>query len=202
MTVTWTVCNQGTAFTDAPFGTIVALYRDPNRTQLVRDYGTYPNLAYLGPGECYHSRRGSPPHRISGPHFFAVQSDSANDVYELIENNNNLSSVTPTPVTYVPPSFLHVSSVSVAPSPPTAVWAGDKVVVSYTIKNTGGSPIPANSRTWDHAFAIAPGSSWQPQNVVAWHRDHRNGPLLPGEIYTGTEEVTIPSNITARTTCS
>jgi len=99
VTVTWTVCNQGTAFTDAPFwNDRLRLYRDPNRTQLVRDYGTYPNLAYLGPGECYQqTAEVLLPTGISGPHFFAVQSDSANDVYELIENNNNLSSVTPTP---------------------------------------------------------------------------------------------------------
>ncbi|MEI6783111.1 MAG: CARDB domain-containing protein, partial [Verrucomicrobiota bacterium] len=194
ISVRWIVCNIGQAFTDAPqWHDHVRLYSDPNRTTLVKDFGEFVNPSYLGTNECYDQTAALVlPVGISGSHYLVVETDSRNEVFESNEANNRGQVSNPIPVIYVAPPFLHVSSVTVAPAPPTTVWGGDQLTVTWTVKNTGGTPMV--NRSWDHAIAFSPNDAWSSAFVTLFHLEGVSLSLGPGESYTKQHVVTAPAN--------
>ncbi len=193
ITLSWTECNIGDAYTDVPlWHDHVWLYSDTNLTHLAQDYGTFPNPSFLGPGECYEQTVNvALPVGLLGPYYFVVEANADKLVLESNSANNLAIATNPTPVLYVAPGFLHVVSVSVAPSPPTAVWTGDSLTVTWTIQNTGPSPITGLS--WVHAVAVSPVPSWPSSNsVTVLGRAPFTPPLLPGQSYSRQTVITMP----------
>lgn len=187
ISLSWTVCNQGEGATDAPqWSDRIRLYRDAARTELITDFGAVANASYLAPGECYASAADvTLPAGIAGWYYLFVEANSSGEAAEVTRANNSSSNAIF--VTYVAPAFLHVESVVVAPAPPTAVWGGDRVTVTWTVRNTGASPVP-QGRGWDHAIGVN-------SSVLNWHRCGHNGPLMPGDAYTCSDVITVPDNL-------
>ncbi len=97
ITLSWTECNIGDAYTDAPlWDDHVWLYSDTNLTHLAQDYATFPNPSFLGPGECYQQTVNlALPAALSGPYYFVVQANSDLVVHESNSANNLAVSASP-----------------------------------------------------------------------------------------------------------
>ncbi len=188
ITVDWVECNAGQAATSVPLWyDDVSLYADSNLTQLVQDYGAYPNVTFLSPGQCYEQSVDiTLPGGLEGPYYVKVTADSENQVQQSNGGRNYGYTTNPVPVLYVAPGFFHVVSVTVTPGPPTVDYEGYPLTVNYTIENTGGVPIVGH---WDHGIAICPGPVWDGDTaqVAVFHINGTNGAdLLPGQSYSET----------------
>jgi hypothetical protein len=199
--VSWVECNIGQAATSVPLWyDDVSLYADSNLTQLVQDYGTFPNVSYLAPGQCYEQTEAlALPGGLAGPYYFKVTANSGNQVEVTTATNDFAYTTNPVPVLYVAPGFFHVVSVTVQPAPPTVDYAGYPITVNFTIENTGGVPIVGH---WDHGLAICPTPVWNGDisQVVVFHIDPtNNADLLPGQSYTEQYTINVPLNEPAGT---
>jgi hypothetical protein len=200
ISVSWRICNNGEGPTDAAsWYERVYLSPDTDKSHSIKDYGQFVNGSYLAPGECYtESRNLTLPAGISGPHYIIVETDSTHQVSESDESNNTGHSSSAIEIAYVAPGFLHVESVIVAPAPPTTVWAGEQVTVTWTVTNTGETAITG---TWDDAVALSPTPTWDGVNGY-WgviHHIYFNGPLAVGASYSHTASFTVPQGIVSGT---
>jgi hypothetical protein len=195
--VSWVVCNQGQGDTDVPaWYDHLYLSTTTNLSGIVDDYGQYENPSYLAAGDCYEQDvTVTLPVGISGPYYFIVSADSTGEVGEDTGTNIIGSTALPINVQLVTPGFLHVASVQVAPAPPTAVWAGASVTVTWTVQNIGQASITG---TWDDEVTLSPtpiydfvNGYWDVINHIYF-----TGPLAPGQSYTHTEQFTVPQGIT------
>ncbi|HZV34029.1 MAG TPA: CARDB domain-containing protein, partial [Verrucomicrobiae bacterium] len=199
ISVDWIECNVGQAATGAPsWNDHVYLYGNTNLTQLIADYGGFPNISFLGPGECYEQNVDlALPAGLQGPYYVVVKADDLGNVQELTKTNN-IGVSGPLSVQYVPPGFFHVVSTTVAPAPPTAAYLGDLINISYTIENTGGVPISGH---WDNALAITPVPVWNGavNQIAQFHINAENMTLLPGQSYSAQATVRVPLNVSPGT---
>jgi RHS repeat-associated protein len=200
ISVSWRICNNGDGSTDVPtWYEHVYLSPDTDKSHAIKDYGQFENGSYLAPGECYTETYDlALPAGISGSHYIIVETDSTNAVAEADESNNRGHNITPIQVAYVAPGFLHVESVVAAPAPPTTVWAGGQVTVTWTVKNTGSCTITGR---WDDVVALTPTPSWDGVHGYWGVINHIyfDGPLAVGSSYTHTESFAIPQDITPGT---
>ncbi|MGO9809269.1 MAG: Ig-like domain repeat protein, partial [Isosphaeraceae bacterium] len=148
-TFSWTVTNNGTGATNSPTWTD-AVYLSRDQTLSADDIfiGTAENPSALAPGESYtQSLTANIPGNPTGPFFVIVAADSNDGQAEYPFNNDNVTaSSAVVEVQALPaPGFLHVSQVSVSPSPPSTIHGGDFLTVNWTVQNTGGSPVTAGS---------------------------------------------------------
>src|ERR1019366_6324166 len=114
--------------------------------------------------------------------------------------NNTGSMVLPINIQLITPGFLHVTSVQVAPSPPTSVWAGGVVTVTWTVQNTGQSAISNSGYGgWDDEVTLSPTPVYDFVNGY-WDVIHHiwfYGSLAPGQSYTHSAQFSVPQGITA-----
>jgi hypothetical protein len=196
VTVNWTVCNGGAGATDVPLW-YDHLYLSPttNIADAIDDYGTFANPGYLEPGDCYdQSATVTMPVGVSGNYYFIVKTDSTGLLTQQTTSNNIGSSAIPITIQLVTAGFLHVVSVQVAPAPPSSVWGGDTVTVTWTVKNIGQSDITGH---WDDEVTLSPTPVY---DFVHGYWDVINhiyftGPLAPGQSYTHSEPFTVPQGI-------
>ena len=196
--VSWIVCNQGPGATDVPVW-YDHLYLSPttNKADAIRDYGLAANPTYLGSGDCYNqSMSVELPVGAGGLHYLILETDATGLVREENEANNLGHTLVPIDIQYVHPGFLHVESVQVAPAPPTTVWAGSQVTVTWVVRNTGESSVTG---TWDDEVTLSPTPTYD--NVHGYwdviHHIYFSGPLVPGATYSHTATFTVPQSITA-----
>ena len=194
--VSWIICNQGQADTEVPIWyDHLYLSTTTNLAGVIEDYGEYENPSYLAPGDCYEQDViVTLPVGISGPFYFIVNADATGQV-DVDNITNNLGSAPlPINIQLVTPGFLHVASVQVAPAPPTEVLAGQLVTVTWTVENTGQSPITS---TWDDEVTLSPNPVY---DFVHGYWDVINhifftGPLAPGQSYSHTNQFIVPQGI-------
>jgi hypothetical protein len=194
--VSWTVCNQGGGDTDVPLW-YDHLYLSPttNIADAIADFGQFANPSYLAPGDCYEQNaQATLPIGVGGRFYFIVKADSTGLLLEDSRSNSVAATLQPINIQIVQPGFLHVESVQVAPAPPTAVWAGSVVTVTWTVQNTGPSSI---SGTWDDEVTLSPTPTY---DYVHGYWDVINhiyftGPLAPGQSYTHTNAFVVPQGI-------
>lgn len=200
--VNWFICNDGSGDSDAPFWyDHVYLSTTTNRADAIRDYGQYPNPAYLASGDCYfQSARVELPVGAGGLHYFIIETDANGQLLEENEANNRSRSVVPIFIQLVRPGFLHVESVQTAPAPPTAVFAGEQVTVTWTVRNSGESTITSGSYGgWDDAVALSPTPGYDYVHGY-WDVAHHiwfYGSLAPGASYVHSATFTVPLGIAA-----
>lgn len=196
ISVSWVVCNHGGADTDVPIW-YDHLYLSPttNIANAVSDYGQFANPYYLAAGDCYEQTATvTLPIGVGGPRYLIVSTDATGLLAEGNKANNTGATVVPISIQLVRPGFLHVESVQVAPSPPTTVWAGGSVTVTWTVKNTGQSTITG---TWDDEVTLSPTPSYDFVHGY-WDVIHHiffTGPLVAGQTYSQTEQFTVPQGI-------
>lgn len=189
--VSWVVCNQGQADTDVPvWYDHLYLSTTPNLAGVVQDFGEYENPSYLAVGDCYQQDATvTLPVGISGPFYFIVDADATGLVGGDSITNTLGSTALPIDIQLVTAGFLHVASVEVAPAPPTAVWAGDSVTVTWTVQNIGQTSITG---TWDDEVTLSPTPVYDYVNGY-WdviNHIYFNGPLAPGQSYSHTNQFT------------
>lgn len=198
--VTWVVCNNGQADTDVPtWQDHLYLSKTNNLTSVIADFGTFENPSYLAVGDCYQQDvTVKLPVGVSGPFYFVVNSDSEGLVGADTGSNVVGSSTQPINVQFVAPGFLHVASVQVAPAPPTSVWSGDAVTVTWTVENIGQTSITG---TWDDEVTLSPTAVYDFVNGY-WdviNHIYFTGPLDPGQSYSHTNQFLVPKGITPGT---
>ena len=200
--VSWIVCNQGGGDTDIPLW-FDHVYLSPttNIANAIADYGQLENPSYLAAGDCYEQLASVIlPIGVGGPYYLIVKADFTGLLTEESKTNNTGSTIVPINIQLVQPGFLHVESVQVAPSPPTTVWAGGLVTVTWTVRNTGQSTISSGSYGgWDDEVTLSPTPTYDFVNGY-WDVIHHiwfYGSLAPGQSYTHSEQFSVPQGITA-----
>ncbi len=131
-TVNWTVANHGIGVTDPNYWSDrVFLARDALGTDIVKHLGDFEHLGALGPGGSY-SRSGDIllPNGLEGTFYIVVVTGGT---YEFVytENNRRVSSAFPITLT-TPPDLTVVDIVA-----PEIAMEGDRILVSWTVKNVG-----------------------------------------------------------------
>ena len=196
-TFSWVVTNAGTGATDAS-SWVDDLYLSTSRTLdagaiLV---GSAQNPMYLAAGESYvGSLTVTLPDTLHGQYYAIVDTNASGSQAEYIygDNNTTASSLQVSVSPAAAPGFLHVTSVNVSPAPPSTIWSGQAVTVTWTVENTGSATIAG---TWDDGLALSSTPSWDGIHGY-WLSSHYyfNGPLAVGASYTHQETIKLPANV-------
>ena len=202
ITISWDVTNAGTGATDATSWND-SVYISPTPTlnlQTATLLGSVQNQSYLNPGDSYASTlTATLPTTLSGPNYAIVDTNSNNAQYEYIYGNNNATATTmTTQVTPAPaPGFLHVQQVSIL-TPPSGIYSGSPILVSWTVTNTGSSTIPVGGAGYfDDGLALSQTPNWDGVNGI-WlggHQGAQTTPLAVGASYSYTKTISLPSDI-------
>jgi uncharacterized repeat protein (TIGR03803 family) len=201
--VSWTVCNQGVADTDVPLWyDHLYLSTTTDLSGVVMDFGTNENPSYLAVGDCYQQDvTVQLPVGISGLYYFVVSADDAGVVGADAPTNALGATAVPINIQLVTPGFLHVESVQAVPAAPTPVWAGDRIDVTWVVKNTGQSSVTLPSGFWWDDLAISPTTNYDYVHGrfgVAYNA--YGGPTLaPGDTYTNDAAFYVPSDLATGT---
>jgi autotransporter-associated beta strand protein len=198
----WTVTNTGDGATDASAWTD-CVYLSTDRVFDGSDLflGTVQNPSYLAAGESYaQSLTATIPTNVTGQRYVIVVTDNNNAQYEYNdqgtgESNNTRASDTTVTIAAAPsPGYLHVKQITISPTPPNTVFAGQPITVSWTIENTGTTDVTGN---WDHGLVLSPTPDWNGSNGyrLDFHVGQETGPLLPGQTYSRQIVVSLPDNI-------
>lgn len=111
------------------------------------------------------------PNYLSGNYYLLFRSDSQNEIYEHLGEENNLLSETIF-LTLPPPADLIVSNISI----PDSALSGDSILVSWTIRNIGSNPASGWLRD---AVYVSADTLWQLNDPLVG-TDYRLINLLPG----------------------
>jgi hypothetical protein len=206
LSLTWVVTNQGIGTTDtSEWVDNVYLSQTPDGANKLL-LGEFDHLGFLAVGGSYtRTAQVTLPDGISGPYYFivvtagsstpnfnaavpgVVDQGSIGSPYEFVFTNND-SSVSPvTNLELTPAPDLVVSSVTI---PPTAT-EGTAINVIWTVKNQGGGP--ANGSWTDNVLLQQVGDA-NPGTVVGTFTF--TGPLIAGQSYTRTGQITLPLHTT------
>ena len=194
------VTNKGAAATNASYWSDHAyLSTTPDISGQVADLGTSQNGSYLNVNQAYTTTRTiTLPLTIAGRLYIVVQTDSGNQVTESNESNNVAASA-PIQVNQGPTGFLHVTSVTTNPAPPSPIFGGSNVVVNWSVKNTGQTTIAQGGPGyWDDALALSPTPTYDGVHgyFLGGHNGtDRVGPLAVGETYSHQRSITLPNEI-------
>ncbi|XP_053392818.1 uncharacterized protein LOC123564214 isoform X2 [Mercenaria mercenaria] len=190
--ISWTVVNMGQGPTRDKiwwdklwWSRTQSLDRDSKLLKSAVHYG------YLNQNANYTGTATVPiPEFITGDYFFIVETDANGQVFEYInENNNVLAAQTPVYVTLTPPPDLIVRSIE-CPS----VWkTGDTVNVTWVVENIGHDS-PESQAYWrDEAVLMSTASNWHRRiGTVPHHKVVKSG-----EIYASTIHVYVAPDITS-----
>jgi len=199
--LTFQVTNKGAAATNASYWSDHAyLSTTPDMTGRVADLGVSQNGSYLDAGQAYTtSRILTLPPTVAGKLYIVVQTDSTNQVTESNEANNGAASA-PIQINQGPTGFLHVTSVTTNPAPPSPIFGGGNVVVTWTVKNIGQTSIAQGGPGyWDDALALSPTPAYDSIHgyFLGGHNGtDRPGPLVAGQSYSHQRTITLPNEIT------
>ncbi|MGV3505397.1 MAG: CARDB domain-containing protein [Adhaeribacter sp.] len=130
------VSNQGNGATPPSWTEKVYLSTDNKVDDADMLVGSYARSGVLAPGASYRdSLEVYIPIEAVGNYYLLFFTDNNNGVYEHEAESNNVRAAI-LAVTQAPPSDLVVTEVS----PPAQAVAGDSLVISWTLKNTGHNP--------------------------------------------------------------
>lgn len=129
------------------------------------------------------------PYQFSGIYYVLVWTDSANQVSEAAnENNNSTFAPAPLQVTQAPLPDLQVSSVAA----PSFGLEGQNITVDWMVVNTGIGP-PAFS-SWSDYIYLSPDQVFDSSDVFLGYATH-NGVLTNGQSYSQSLSVQLPRGI-------
>ena len=128
------------------------------------------------------------PNGISGTHYLHVWTDADGHVFEFIFDDNNVTTSNPIAVVLAESPDLIVPEVSTTAS---AVVGGNPIVVNWTVANQGEATPTA---AWQDRIYLSPLPTWSGTGT-SLGTFTRPVNLAPGESYTQTRTVVVPSNL-------
>ncbi len=183
--LSFTVTNQGIGTTDTlAWNDSVSLASDAAGKNIVANLGSFQHLGNLAVGGSYvHNVAPTLPDGISGTYYLVV---STGGPYEFIYTNNDTTVSGPFTVTLTPAPSLDVTDVT----GPTAASSGDRVDVSWTVRNDG--PGDANGSWFDDVQLVEVGGQKTTYDLGQFEFD---GTVTAGKFYQRTETVQIPADL-------
>jgi hypothetical protein len=127
-------------------------------------------------------------HTLSGTYYILISSDANHQVYEHNGENNNLLNKKIVINPY-PSIDLYLDTIVC----PSSAWSGEKVNISYTVKNIGEGKTLMSS--WYDMLYISDDNILSNEDIVLTPNNKHSGPLAPGEEYTKTLNVFLPNGI-------
>jgi parallel beta-helix repeat protein len=128
------------------------------------------------------------PANIFDTFFVYVVTDYYNHVYEHANELNNTERSTPLNIILTPPPDLTVTGITL----PDTASNGQNVSISWTVFNQGGT---APLSSWRDRVILSPiPNDVNFTNAITLGNYYRMNNLNPGDSYTNTQTITIPSN--------
>ncbi len=189
LALAWQVTNQGTAvtpvssFRDSIYLSSDAVFQGGVDTHVA----SVTHSGALAASARYTvSTSGAVPYVAPGPRFLLFVTDSANQVWELGGEANN---VVATPFTIAPQwADLQVTSLLA----PSATSAGEPIVITWTVSNTG--TLETSSTTWIDRVWLSADESLGGGDILLGTRTH-SGRLAASGSYTDTGAFELPITI-------
>ncbi len=191
--VAWTVTNTGSGPTAPDFGSgataqtvwgdAVYLSQSPTLNAQATLLGEFPHYGSLAADASYYgSANVTIPIGLSGPYYFFVETDAAQQIFQNGDTLNNVG-VTATPITVelTPPPELEVSAITA----PTTALASQPLTFSYQITNIGAGAIQPYGQQWSDAYYLSPTSTFDPSTAIALAPQFLNGSQDHGELDAG-----------------
>ncbi len=122
-----------------------------------------------------------------GFYYLYLFTDCENRIYEYINESNNILRSTPIYIQAYPPIDLTTT----ATSAPSAANSGNSIIVSWSVQNIGGGTTLAAN--WYDGIYLSQDPVFSSATDVLLTEKKRNGPLVPGNSYSTTQQVTIPN---------
>jgi RHS repeat-associated protein len=140
--IEWTVINTGTGSTSAPIWyDSVWLSLDDTFDSSDIFLGKVANASYLNVGESYNnSLTVTIPQNLDNHYHFLVKTDSANQVDELTQEDDNFGASAPTDVKLPPLPDLQVTAVNSS----SQIFSGQTTTLNWTVTNNGSGKTSAN----------------------------------------------------------
>lgn len=126
------------------------------------------------------------PNTLAGNFYIIVHSDSQNQVFEVDNANNIVTSATTVSVVIAPPD-LQVTAANIV----GAAFAGRDVQLSYSVRNFGVNPTPV--AVWSDAFYLSEDLSIDAGDALLTTIS-RSGPLNPGQTESRQVTLRLPSD--------
>ncbi|NJO93208.1 MAG: Na-Ca exchanger/integrin-beta4, partial [Hydrococcus sp. RM1_1_31] len=191
MSISWTVSNQGTgdtavtnwidriiASTDAVVG---------NGDDII--LGSFSRKGLLNAGEAYtRTELVALPFNLIGNYNFFVVTDVDKQVYEAVNEANNISSPLSVTVTRQTPD-LQVAEVSTT----TSALSGQSLTVNWNVKNFGTGR--TNTDFWYDEVFLSPDKDLADNNNISLGRVYHSGTLAPLASYNGSGTFKLPIDL-------
>jgi subtilase family serine protease len=188
--VQWTVTNNGTGATSAPFwydNVWLSLDNSLDDTDIY--LGQTTNVSYLNVGESYtNGLTVKLPRGIDSNYYFLVKTDANDNVFEFQNEGDNFGVGGPTDVDLTPPPDFQVTAVNA----PAQGFSGQPLTLTWTVTNEGTG---RNLETswYDEVFMstddVLDGSD------RSLGRFNRSGTLNSGTGYNLSQSVTLPIGV-------
>lgn len=125
---------------------------------------------------------------LSGAYYIIINCDAKNQVYEDNNEDNNLLNKK---IVINPYPSIDLSLDTIIC--PSNGWSGEKVNISYTVKNNGDGKTLRSS--WYDMLYLSEDKILSNDDVELTPKNKHSGPLSPGEEYTKPLNVTLPNGI-------
>ncbi|MBO9703531.1 MAG: right-handed parallel beta-helix repeat-containing protein [Sporocytophaga sp.] len=189
----WTVINKGDGKTNSSIWKDQIYFSSDSvlRSGSALILTTIPHNGQLEAGKYYtNTVPVTLPHGIFGKYFIHVMTDLEDQIFEHAYNNNNSGVSNAISVTLLPPSDLVPTVTSI----PETASNKDKIKVTWTVKNQGGSA--TNVGKWKDEIYISNNLFFDAKKAVLLGSRINYTTLNLGESYTAEATVTIPDDIT------
>ena len=184
VSLTWTVENIGIGPTSSnSWDDRIYLARNPDGSSYVADLARVDHVGILAVGDTY-TRTASArlPNGIEGTYYLVVE---VFDSFDPFNTNNDRLVSGPLEVTLTPPPDLVVATTS----GPTAVEAGDRIDVTWSVLNQG---VGSTSGSWNDSVLLR---NLNTGGIYTLGTFTFSGTVMPGQSYVRSEQVTIPARI-------
>ncbi|MFH1279223.1 MAG: CARDB domain-containing protein [Candidatus Eisenbacteria bacterium] len=190
--VSWTVGNDGfgsignRTWKDGVYISESAVFGDPSQVRLATagksgpldTMATYDRTAQI-----------TVPPGIAGPHYFHVETDVEDDVFEHTDEGNNVFTSAAVEILPYPPVDLAVSNLVL----PGTIGVGDSLLIGWTVTNIGDAATLVDQ--WiDHAY-LSSDVTLEPGTDFHLKGKRHEGVLGAGESYSRSFSVELPDNL-------
>lgn len=188
--ISWVVTNEGEIATDYPsWKDAIEISPDPFFLGEVTVLGSASNPAALPAGGSYAQNASvTLPDGLEGTYYIRVIANRFGFQEELTQDNN--AAQTTLEITLTPPPDLEISQFTT----PFNAFSGDLIQVSWTVTNTGPGTASAASG-WSDALYLSSSETFDPELAEFLTSQASNRVLDPGESYTDTVSVKLPTGI-------